>query len=117
MYYFLLVLLVFDALLLGLVVLLQAGQGGGLASLGGGVTDQVLGGRQATTLLHRMSWICGGALMGISLLLSVVATNRQAEMTEVQRQLRTTPQEIPVAPLNPGAPQPLPAQPPPPPTP
>jgi preprotein translocase subunit SecG len=101
MYYFLLAVLVIDALLLALVVLLQAGQGGGLASLGGGTTDQVMGGRQATTLLHRMSWICGGALMGLALLLSVVATDRTSAMTDVQRQLRTPLQQVPVAPLTP----------------
>lgn len=101
MYYFLLTLLVIDALLLGLVVLLQAGQGGGLASLGGGTTDNVLGGRQATTLLHHLSWSFGGALMVLSLLLSVVASNRTAGMSDVQRQLRTAPQQAPVAPLSP----------------
>ena len=35
MFAFLLTLLILDALLLSVVVLLQAGQGGGLASLGG----------------------------------------------------------------------------------
>ena len=49
MYTFLLILLVLDAILMGVVVLLQAGQGGGLASLGGGTTDMVVGGRQAVT--------------------------------------------------------------------
>ena len=45
------------------VVLLQAGQGGGLASMGGGTTDLVMGGRQAVTILHKMSWITGGVFM------------------------------------------------------
>jgi preprotein translocase subunit SecG len=112
MYYFLLTLLVIDALLLGLVVMLQAGQGGGLASLGGGTTDNVLGGRQATTLLHQLSWGFGGALMVLSLLLSVVASNRTAGMTDVQRQLRTAPQPTPIAPLNPEVVPPPGAEPP-----
>ncbi len=47
MYTFLLVLLILDALLLSVVVLLQAGQGGGLATMGGAGTESVLGGRQA----------------------------------------------------------------------
>ena len=50
MFAFLLTLLILDALLLSVVVLLQAGQGGGLASLGGATTDTVLGGRQAVAL-------------------------------------------------------------------
>ena len=60
MFAFLLTLLILDALVLSAVVLLQAGQGGGLASLGGATTDTVLGGRQAVTILHRLSWWCGG---------------------------------------------------------
>ena len=43
MFYFILVLLILDALILAAVILLQAGQGGGLASLGGsGSTDTVM---------------------------------------------------------------------------
>ena len=47
-------ILLFDALILATAVLLQAGQGGGLASLGGGAgTETIMGGRQATTLLTK----------------------------------------------------------------
>src|SRR5437667_12701624 len=56
MFALLLTLLILDALLLSVVVLLQAGQGGGLASLGGATTDTVLGGRQAVTILTKLSW-------------------------------------------------------------
>src|SRR6266568_4560633 len=56
MYNFLLILLTLDALILTTAVLLQAGQGGGLASLGGGAgTEQFMGGRQATTLLTKIT--------------------------------------------------------------
>src|SRR2546430_8992405 len=56
MYSFLLILLTLDALILTTAVLLQAGQGGGLASLGGGArTEQVMGGRPAATLLTRIT--------------------------------------------------------------
>ena len=99
MYFFLLTLLVIDGLLLSVVVLLQAGQGGGLASLGGGTSDRVLGGRQATTLLTQMSWVLGAGLMLLSLLLSIVATNQGAGLSDVQRQLQTTPQAAPTVPL------------------
>jgi preprotein translocase subunit SecG len=102
LYNLLLVLLIIDGLLLALVVMLQAGQGGGLASLGGGTTDMVLGGRQAVTILTKATWITGGAFIGISFLLSIAATNRRAGETEVQRRLRAAPQT--------QAPQPAPLQ-------
>src|SRR4026208_1020434 len=68
MFYVLLVLLIPEPLLPSVVVLLQAGQGGGLASLGGGNTDTVLGGRQAVTILTKATWWCGGIFRGRSLL-------------------------------------------------
>jgi len=72
MFPFLVTLLALDALLLSVVVLLQAGQGGGLASLGGGGTDTVLGGRQAVTILTKLTWWCGGIFLVLSLVLSLV---------------------------------------------
>jgi len=113
-YYFLLALLILDGLLLAVVILLQAGQGGGLASLGGGSPDRVLGGRQATTLLHQLSWSFGGALLVLSLLLSLVASRGAGGLSEVQRQLQTGPRTAPQAPLGTTpAPPPPPPQPPP----
>ena len=76
MFALLLTLLILDALLLSAVVLLQAGQGGGLASLGGGTTDTVLGGRQAVTILTKLTWWCGGIFLVLSLLLSLVPRGR-----------------------------------------
>lgn len=119
LYNFLLILLILDGVVLATVVLLQAGQGGGLASLGGGTTDLVLGGRQAVTILHKASWITGSLFMFLALLLSVVASNRAIGETDVQRQLRTqapTQQQVPVAPLQ-TTPNPAPATPTPPPAP
>jgi preprotein translocase subunit SecG len=97
MYAFLLTLLILDGLLLGAVVLLQAGQGGGLASMGGGTTDLVVGGRQAATLLTKMSWICGSAFLVLSLLLSLIAPSRGGS-SEVLDRLRQS--QAPSAPAN-----------------
>lgn len=97
MYAFLLTLLILDGLLLGAVVLLQAGQGGGLASMGGGTTDLVVGGRQATTLLTKMSWICGSAFLVLSLLISLIAPTRGGS-SEVLDKLRQS--QAPSAPAN-----------------
>jgi protein translocase SecG subunit len=102
LYNLLLTLLIIDGLILVVAVLLQAGQGGGLASLGGGTTDLVLGGRQAVTILHKTGWITGSVFMFLALVLSIVASNRAIGESEVQRQLRQqapTQQSIPAAPL------------------
>ena len=104
MYYLILTLLIIDALLLATVVLLQAGQGGGLASLGGGTTDSVLGGRQAVTLLTRLSWWCGGIFLGLSLLLSVMSAGGAGgpSRSNLQEQIRqsappaTAPAQLPI---------------------
>jgi preprotein translocase subunit SecG len=101
MFALLLTLLILDALFLSAVVLLQAGQGGGLASLGGATTDTVLGGRQAVTILTKLTWWCGGIFLALSLLLSLVP--RGSASSELQERLRAT---TPAAPA-PSAPLPL----------
>src|SRR2546429_3468727 len=68
MYGFLVSVLILDSLVLTTAILLQAGQGGGLASLGGGAgTEQFMGGRQATTLLTKITWWCAGIFLSVSL--------------------------------------------------
>ena len=96
----LLILIIIDGLVLGTVVLLQAGQGGGLASLGGGTADLVLGGRQAVTILHKASWVAGSFFMFLALLLSISSANPGTGQTGVQQQLRQVPSQQPApAPL------------------
>ncbi len=76
MFAFLLTLLVLIGIFLCVIILLQAGKGGGLAAMGGGATatEGVLGGRQATTFLTRATWVAGAAFMFISLVLSVLSS-------------------------------------------
>ena len=75
MYTVLLVLLLLDAILLAAAVLLQAGQGGGLASLGGGSgTEVFMGGRQAVTLLTRVTWWCAGIFLFLALMLTFMSS-------------------------------------------
>jgi preprotein translocase subunit SecG len=102
MFAFLLTLLILDALLLSVVVLLQAGQGGGLASLGGGGTDTVLGGRQAVTILTKLSWWCGGIFLALSLALSLPFVRRGVNSSGLQERLRAA------TPAEPSQPAPLP---------
>ena len=106
MYTALLVILIFDAAILIAAILLQAGQGGGLASLGGGGgTDMVMGGRQAVTFLHKITWWCGGIFLGISLVLALTSSRSAAP----RPLLEGTPPPAPVQP----APLPLQNAPPP----
>lgn len=86
MYGFLLAILILDALFLSVVILLQSGKGGGLAAMGGGAaaTDGILGGRQATTVLTRATWISGTAFMVLALILSIMSS-RSATPTSIIR--------------------------------
>jgi preprotein translocase subunit SecG len=106
MFAFLVSLLILDAILLSVVVLLQAGQGGGLASLGGGGTDTVLGGRQAVTILTKLTWWCGGIFLVLSLALSL--TPRGGSSGGLQEKLRAA---TPAAPSQAPLPLGLPTQP------
>ncbi|HEX9704968.1 MAG TPA: preprotein translocase subunit SecG [Gemmatimonadales bacterium] len=79
MYTALLWILILDSLVLVAAVLLQAGQGGGLASLGGGSgTEMVMGGRQAVTFLHKVTWWGGGVFLGLSLVLALISSRNAA---------------------------------------
>ena len=72
-------ILLLDAVILTIAVLLQAGQGGGLASLGGGSgTEMFMGGRQATTLLHKITWWTAGIFMFLALILAVMSAHSGA---------------------------------------
>ena len=95
---FLIIILIIDSLILGTVVLLQAGKGGGLAAMGGGAsTDSFLGGRQATTILTKMSWWCGGIFLGLSLMLSAVTSQTGTPTSVLDGQIQApTPVQLPL---------------------
>ena len=86
MYGFLLAILVLDGIFLGTVILLQAGKGGGLAAVGGGaaMTEGLLSGRQATTVLTRATWSAGAAFMVLALVLSIMSSRAQAPESVIQ---------------------------------
>ena len=97
MFTFLLILLMLDAFVLIGVVLLQAGQGGGLAAMGGGAsTDSFLGGRQAVTILTKMSWWCGGIFLALSLVLAGLSSRGARPRSVLEGQIQAP---APVAPL------------------
>jgi preprotein translocase subunit SecG len=73
------VILLLDAIILTAAVLLQAGQGGGLASLGGGSgTDMFMGGRQATTLLTKITWWTAGIFLFLAFVLTLMSSHSAA---------------------------------------
>ncbi|HLB82512.1 MAG TPA: preprotein translocase subunit SecG [Gemmatimonadales bacterium] len=112
MYNLLLFILALDALILTTAVLLQAGQGGGLASLGGGAgTEQFMGGRQATTLLTKITWWCAGIFLFVSLVLAVLSSNSGAPRSVLEgvpapAPVQPTPLPLPTTPPPQGAQQP-----------
>ena len=96
MYGFLLLLLVLDGLILGVVILLQAGKGGGLAAMGGGAspTEGILAGRQAASVLTRTTWTTGTIFMVLALVLSIMSSRATAPssiLRESQQQVAPTP--------------------------
>ena len=121
MYGILVGILILDALILATAVLLQAGQGGGLATMGGGAgTETIMGGRQATTLLTKVTWWTAGIFLFLALVLTFMSTsgNQVRSVLQGQGQAPTpvAPSQLPIE-TQPTAPAPPPArapQPPPP---
>jgi len=105
MYAFLLTLLVLDGIFLGIVILLQSGKGGGLAAVGGGaaMTEGLLGGRQATTVLTRATWTAGTTFMVLSLVLSILSSRAQQPESVIQVQAPASAPASAPQPILPGA--------------
>lgn len=112
MYTFLLAVLVIDSIFLTAAVLLQAGQGGGLASLGGGGgTDVFMGGRQAVTLLTKVTWYCASVFLLIALTLAIMSSHSRAPTSVLQGNLQA-PAPVQSQPLPlPTSPEPATSQP------
>jgi preprotein translocase subunit SecG len=89
MYTVLKFILLFDALVLTAAVLLQAGQGGGLASLGGGAgTETIMGGRQATTLLTKVTWWTAGFFLFLALVLTFMSQQGTQARSALEGQIQ-----------------------------
>jgi preprotein translocase subunit SecG len=86
------------------VVLLQAGKGGGLASVGGGagMTEGIMGGRQATTVLTRATWVSGSVFMGLALVLSIMSSRAAGPQSVIQAPVQTEQTTAPPQPVLPG---------------
>ena len=101
MYTFLLVLLIIDAIVLGLAVLLQAGKGGGLAASFGGASsssDSLLGSRQAGNLLTKTSWWAGGIFIGLAFVLQIMSSRSRVPTSILDQALTPGAQTAPATP-------------------
>jgi len=108
MFGFFLTILVLNGIFLVTIILLQAGKGGGLAAMGGGVTatEGVLGGRQAATFLVRATWASGAAFMILALILAILSSREHQPGSILQQDLQQVPTQP--TPVIPGAGDPVP---------
>ena len=99
MYTLLLFLILVDAALLTTAILLQAGTGGGLAALGGGGgTDSLLGGRQATTILTKLTWYGGAMFLTLAFVLQLISSRSGGPASVLENQIQL-PTPVRAAPL------------------
>lgn len=99
MYTFLLVLLGIDSLVLIAVILMQAGQGGGMAASFGGAgssSGTIFGTRQAGNLLTKTSWWGGAIFLLLAFMLSLASTRPRTPKSILDQSFPT--QTAPVAP-------------------
>lgn len=126
LYTLLMVLLTIDSIVLIAAVLLQSGQGQGLAATFGGVSSSassLFGTRQTGTLLTKASWWCGGLFLFFAFLLSLSSARGRTPRSVLDQAFPAVPAPTPVNPGNAGgtnaapvvpltpAPQPAPATP------
>ncbi|MBI4432747.1 MAG: preprotein translocase subunit SecG [Candidatus Omnitrophica bacterium] len=98
----LIVLHVIACLVLILVVLLQAGRGGGLSDMAGG-QPQSLFGTQTNAFMTRATEICAVVFIITSLSLGIVSTQRGKSLVEKRRLAETVKQSAPVIPAAPAS--------------
>ena len=100
-------------IILILVILLQAGKGGGMGAAFGGGSQTVFGGRGAQTFLGKVTSVCAGIFMLTSLTLAY-HSSRMGSVVKADAVPAAPPPAFPGAPLTPSAPaeQPLQSAPP-----
>jgi preprotein translocase subunit SecG len=120
MYTALVIILIIDSIVLATAILLQAGQGGGLASLGGGAgTETIMGGRQATTLLTKVTWYASSIFLFLALVLTFLSQQGTQVRSVLEGQVEAPspvqstplPLETAPSPVPPPAPPPAPNRP------
>ena len=89
----LLILLIADCFVLVVVVLLQAGKGGGLAAGfgGAGTGIEMMGSRQTATFLHNATKWLGGAFLVICFAISILTVRGGAPRSLIESELQNQP--------------------------
>jgi preprotein translocase subunit SecG len=108
LYNLLLGLLIIVSIVLVGAILMQAGQGGGMAATFGGVSSSastIFGTRQAGNLLTKASWWGGGIFLGLAFILSLMSSQTRTPTSILDQAFPTQTQPAPgAAPI--GAPAP-----------
>src|SRR5689334_20155529 len=110
LYTILMVLLTIDSLVLILAILLQSGQGQGLAASFGGVSSSassLFGARQTGNLLTKASWWCGGIFLGLSFMLSLATTRNRTPRSVLDQAFPAAPVTAPAPAATPNSAVPL----------
>lgn len=104
MYAFLIVVHVIVCVVLILVVLLQAGRGGGFSEMLGGGQPQSLFGTQTNQFMVRVTEVCAVLFIVTSLSLGLVSSNRGKSLVEKQRVIQDIVSKVPTIPQPPAPP-------------
>ena len=104
MYIFLMIVHVIVCLVLILVVLLQAGRGGGFSDMLGGGQPQSLFGTQTNAFMVRATEVCAVIFIVTSLSLAILSTQRGKSLVADQKLMRDIQASIPTVPQPPPAP-------------
>lgn len=107
MYIFLIIVHVIVCFVLVLVVLLQAGRGGGVSDMMGGGQPQTLFGTQTNQFMTRATEVCAVVFILTSLTLGILSTQRGKSLVErrglANMPVKTQTAQVPAAPT-PAAP-------------
>ncbi len=104
MYVFLLIIHVIVCLVLILVVLLQAGRGGGFSDMLGGGQPQSLFGTQTNAFMLRATEVCAVVFIVTSLSLAILSTQRGKSLVANQKLIEEIKAKIPTIPQPPATP-------------
>ena len=86
MFVLLIVIIALIGVIMSLVILLQAGKGGGLAGIAsGGATTQILGARQAPDVLEKGTWILAAAFLVLCVLTNFAMDRSGSERSIIQQ--------------------------------
>lgn len=83
----LIVLIALIGVVMALVILLQAGKGGGLAGIAsGGATTQILGARQAPDILEKGTWVLATIFIVLCILTNYAIDSGDSQRSIIQSQ-------------------------------